>query len=220
MARLARVVIPEIPHHVTQRGVRRQQTLFSDADYLAYLHLAAEAFHEVGVQVWAYCLTPNHVHLIATPPRASALAAAVGATHQRYTRQINQRQHALCGPQSGAGGADRAGDRLAVVQRARPRRGRPRSAADGRAAGGAAGRGAGRLLRRRRPGGRPPGVAPGRQHRPAAGRGGVGQGVGGGHGTRAFAAAPGPSAGGGARGGGLGVSSQESGLQARNAGAP
>jgi hypothetical protein len=58
MARLARVVIPEIPHHVTQRGVRRQQTFFSDADYLAYLHLAAEAFHEAGVQVWAYCLTP------------------------------------------------------------------------------------------------------------------------------------------------------------------
>jgi putative transposase len=94
MARLARVVIPEIPHHVTQRGVRRQQTFFSDADYLAYLHLAAEAFHEAGVQVWAYCLMPNHVHLIATPPRAPALAAAAGATHQRYTRQINQRQRA------------------------------------------------------------------------------------------------------------------------------
>ena len=92
MPRQARVVIPGAPHHVTQRGNRRQQTFFTDADYLAYLHLAAEAFGEAGVEVWAYCLMPNHVHLIAAPPEAGALAAAVGATHLRYTRQINARQ--------------------------------------------------------------------------------------------------------------------------------
>jgi putative transposase len=93
MARFARVVIPNTPHHVTQRGNRRQKTFFSDADYVAYLHMAAEAFSKAGVQVWAYCLMPNHVHLIATPPRADALAEAVGATHLAYTRQINRREH-------------------------------------------------------------------------------------------------------------------------------
>jgi putative transposase len=92
MARMARVVIPGTPHHVTQRGNRRQQTFFSDTDYLGYLHLAAEAFREAGVEVWAYCLMPNHIHLIATPPMAPALAEAVGTTHLRYTRQINRRQ--------------------------------------------------------------------------------------------------------------------------------
>ena len=92
MARRARVVIPGTPHHVTQRGNRRQQTFFCDADYLAYLHLAAEAFQEAGVEVWAYCLMPNHVHLIAVPPRPEALAEAVGATHLRYTRQVNRRE--------------------------------------------------------------------------------------------------------------------------------
>jgi putative transposase len=92
MARMARVVVPGIPHHVTQRGNRRQPTFFSDADYLVYLHLAAEAFREARVEVWAYCLMPNHIHLIATPPTATALADAVGATHLRYTRQINLRQ--------------------------------------------------------------------------------------------------------------------------------
>lgn len=92
MARLARVVIPQAPHHVTQRGNRRQQTFFSDADYLAYLHMAAEAFRAAGVEVWAYCLMPNHVHLIAAPSRPEALAEAVGATHVRYTRAINRRQ--------------------------------------------------------------------------------------------------------------------------------
>ena len=92
MPRQARVVIPGAPHHVTQRGNRRQQTFFRDADYLTYLHLAAEAFSEAGVEVWAYCLMPNHVHLIAAPSEPAALAAAVGATHLRYTRQINGRE--------------------------------------------------------------------------------------------------------------------------------
>ena len=92
MARLARVVIPLTPHHVTQRGNRRQQTFFSDADYLAYRRLAAESFRQAGVEVWAYCLMPNHVHLIATPSRPEALAEAVGAAHLRYTRQVNRRE--------------------------------------------------------------------------------------------------------------------------------
>ena len=92
MPRQARVVIPGAPHHVTQRGNRRQQTFFCDADYVAYLHLAAEAFREAGVEVWAYCLMPNHVHLIAAPSRPDALAEAVGATHVRYTRRINSRE--------------------------------------------------------------------------------------------------------------------------------
>jgi putative transposase len=66
MPRSARVVIPGAPHHVVQRGNRRQRTFFRDADYGAYLRIAASAFHEAGVEVWAYCLMPNHVHLIAT----------------------------------------------------------------------------------------------------------------------------------------------------------
>jgi putative transposase len=89
---MARVVVPGAPHHVTQRGNRRRQTFFCEADYIAYLPLASEAFAEAGVQVWAYCLMPNHVHLIATPPAPQALAQAVGATHLRYTRQINSRE--------------------------------------------------------------------------------------------------------------------------------
>ena len=92
MPRMARVVVPGVPHHVTQRGNRRQRTFFGEADYLAYLHLAREAFAEAGVEVWAYCLMPNHVLLIAVPSTAEALAKAVGATHLRYTRQINLRE--------------------------------------------------------------------------------------------------------------------------------
>ena len=70
MARLARVVVPGMPHHITQRGNRRQQTFFGDEDYEIYLELMAEWCRECGVAIWAYCLMPNHVHLIAVPKTA------------------------------------------------------------------------------------------------------------------------------------------------------
>lgn len=92
MGRKARIVAPGVPHHVTQRGNRRQATFLRAADYLAYLQLASEVFTEAGVQVWCWCLMPNHVHLIATPPDEGALARAVGLTHLRYTRLINGRE--------------------------------------------------------------------------------------------------------------------------------
>lgn len=92
MPRQARVVLPDRPHHVVQRGVRRERTFFCPEDYRAYLRIAAKAFDEAQVEIWAYCLMPNHVHLIATPTSEGGLAQAVGETHARYTRLINQRR--------------------------------------------------------------------------------------------------------------------------------
>lgn len=91
MARMARAVAPGLPHHVTQRGNRRQQTFFDDGDYRAYIGFAREECRRFGVEIWAWCLMPNHVHLIAVPPMATALADAVGETHRRYSRMLNRR---------------------------------------------------------------------------------------------------------------------------------
>ena len=60
MARLAGLVVPGLPHHVTQRGNRRQQTFFRDEDYAAYVELMADWYEERGVAIWAYCLTIPH----------------------------------------------------------------------------------------------------------------------------------------------------------------
>jgi putative transposase len=92
MGRIARVVAPGVPHHVTHRGNRRQKTFFSDDDYRAYVSLMAEWCRKHGVDVWAYCLMPNHVHLIAVPPDEEALARAVGEAHRRYSRMVNFRK--------------------------------------------------------------------------------------------------------------------------------
>lgn len=42
MARIARIVAPSIPHHITQRGNRRQETFFNDDDYLEHLNLMSK----------------------------------------------------------------------------------------------------------------------------------------------------------------------------------
>ena len=62
MARIARVVAAGMPHHITQRGNRRQQTFFSDDDYRAYIALMSEWCGKYEVDIWAYCLMPNHIH--------------------------------------------------------------------------------------------------------------------------------------------------------------
>jgi len=92
MARIARVVVPGMPHHITQRGNRRLTTFFCDDDYHAYLELMAHWCRECHVDIWAYCLMPNHVHLIAVPESESALRQAVGEAHRRYTRRVSFRE--------------------------------------------------------------------------------------------------------------------------------
>jgi len=92
MARIARVVAPGLPHHVTQRGNRRQQVFFREGDYTLYKHLLADGCRAAGVAVWAYCLMPNHVHLILVPPNREGLRAALAEVHRRYTSLINARQ--------------------------------------------------------------------------------------------------------------------------------
>jgi putative transposase len=65
MARLARAVAAGVPHHITQRGNRRQPVFFVGDDYRAYRQLMAEWTRKLDVAIWAYSLMPNHVHLVA-----------------------------------------------------------------------------------------------------------------------------------------------------------
>jgi putative transposase len=81
-----------VPHHVTQRGNRRQPTFFRPDDYDLYRDLLGQQCRARGVAVWAWCLMPNHVHLILVPPEAAALAAALGEAHRRYTQAVNRRE--------------------------------------------------------------------------------------------------------------------------------
>ena len=92
MARLARVVIPGLPHHVPQRGNGRARTFFGDADYALYRDLLAESCRAADVAVWAWCLMPNHVHLILVPSDEDGLRRALAPLHRRYAGHIHARR--------------------------------------------------------------------------------------------------------------------------------
>ena len=91
MARLSRITVPDIPHHVTQRGNRRLRLFDGPDDYALYRDLMADRCRANGVACWAYCLMPNHVHLILAPATAVGLSRAVGEAHRRYTAFVNAR---------------------------------------------------------------------------------------------------------------------------------
>lgn len=92
MARLARVVIPHVAHHITQRGNRRLPIFFGDEDRIAYLDLLAASLAATDTRCLAWCLMDNHVHLILVPETADGLRAALGEAHRRYTRRVNFRE--------------------------------------------------------------------------------------------------------------------------------
>lgn len=92
MARLARIVIPNIPHLITQTGNRGQDVFFGEDDALSYIDTMAAQCARFGVDIWAYCLLRNRVHFLAVPEDENGLARTLGETHRRYTNRINERK--------------------------------------------------------------------------------------------------------------------------------
>jgi len=90
MARLARIVIPGLPHHVTQRGNRRARIFHTDDERRTYLHLIERYMRRYGVRALAYCLMDNHVHWIVTPEREEALGETFREAHARYCEEFNR----------------------------------------------------------------------------------------------------------------------------------
>jgi putative transposase len=92
MARLARLVVPDLPHHVTQRGNGRARVFFGKSDYALYRDLLAASCRAAGVEIWAWVLMPNHVHLILLPTDPDGLRRALAPVHRRYAGVIHARR--------------------------------------------------------------------------------------------------------------------------------
>jgi len=91
MPRIARIVAPGYPHHITQRGNNRATVFFDDEDRQTYLKLLTIYAHKHSLRVWAYCLMDNHIHLLAVPETETALARGIGLTNQVYTQYLNRK---------------------------------------------------------------------------------------------------------------------------------
>jgi putative transposase len=93
MPRSARIVIPDVPHHVTQRGNNKQAVFNSNEDREKYLALLSFHSKKNDLTILGYCLMDNHVHLIVLPEKKESLSRAIGQTHFHYTRFFNERYH-------------------------------------------------------------------------------------------------------------------------------
>ena len=92
MPRIAREVFPEMPHHVTQRGNRRLDVFYTEADRKVYLEWLMEYCVKYELEVLAYCLMTNHVHLVVVPMKDESLSRAFNTLHMRYAQRINKRK--------------------------------------------------------------------------------------------------------------------------------
>jgi putative transposase len=88
--RHARIVFPDVPHHVTQRGNNRERVFFNRGDYMAYLALLREHAGQFAIEIIAYCLMPNHVHLVLLPSDRNGLHFALKAVHGQYAQRVNR----------------------------------------------------------------------------------------------------------------------------------
>ena len=91
MPRIARVIAAEYPHHITQRGNNRADVFFNDEDKEYYLQTLKKYGDEYHVNIWAYCLMTNHVHILAVPEYEESLARSVGRTNLLYTQYVNRK---------------------------------------------------------------------------------------------------------------------------------
>jgi putative transposase len=92
MPKFARLVVTDCPHHIIQRGNRRQRVFFDDSDWDLYLKLIKSHAERAGISFVAYCLLNNHVHLIGVPKTPQSFARGIGEAHRKYTNIINIRE--------------------------------------------------------------------------------------------------------------------------------
>ncbi|MEN8129473.1 MAG: transposase [Pseudomonadota bacterium] len=92
MPRLARTVFSEIPHHITQRGNRGEDVFFVEEDYQTYLEWLEHYSRRHQLEILAYCLMTNPIHLVVVPGNKNSLQQALKPLHMRYAQRINRQK--------------------------------------------------------------------------------------------------------------------------------
>jgi putative transposase len=91
MPRIARVCAAGYPHHITQRGNNKERAFFDDEDRRFYLDLLERYKEKYEMEILAYCLMGNHVHVLVVPEKETSLARGIGGTNLLYTQYINRK---------------------------------------------------------------------------------------------------------------------------------
>jgi len=94
MPRVARIIAPGYPHHVTQRGNYGQIIFEVPGDYRRYLAWLEEYCRRYDLEIWSYCIMTNHVHFVCVPGRADSLSRTFNTLHMRYSQYVNRKKGA------------------------------------------------------------------------------------------------------------------------------
>ncbi len=94
MPRTARIVVPNLPYHITQRGNYRQDIFQDNEDRLNYLSWINDYSKKYKLSIFAYCLMDNHVHFIVIPREEDSLAKVFSISHMRYSQYFNKKKKA------------------------------------------------------------------------------------------------------------------------------
>jgi len=92
MPRTARIVVPDLPYHITQRGNYRQDVFQDNEDRLSYLSWIDEYSKKYQLSIFAYCLMDNHVHFIVIPRKEDSLAKVFSISHMQYSQYFNKKK--------------------------------------------------------------------------------------------------------------------------------
>jgi putative transposase len=95
MPRISRAIAVDYPHHITQRGNYRQAVFVEAQDYAQYLHWLTQYAPKCDLDIWAYCLMPNHIHFVGVPHRHDSLSRTFHAVHMQYARYFNSKRKAV-----------------------------------------------------------------------------------------------------------------------------
>jgi putative transposase len=90
MPRRPRIHLDGLPLHIVQRGHNREACFFCEEDYQSYLHWLGEALTRERVQLHAYALMTNHVHLLVTPATGASVPRLIMSLGRRYVQYINR----------------------------------------------------------------------------------------------------------------------------------
>jgi putative transposase len=93
MPRIARVVVPGYPHHITQRGNYKQDIFSDKSDRKKYLSFIKHESKQHGLTILAYCLMSNHVHFIGVPKKENSLANVFKYAHMKYSQYYNKKKN-------------------------------------------------------------------------------------------------------------------------------
>jgi putative transposase len=95
MPRISRAIAVGYPHHITQRGNYRQTVFAVADDYANYLELLYRYARKHSLDIWAYCLMPNHVHIVGVPGADDSLESVFRTVHMLYSQYYNRKTNTV-----------------------------------------------------------------------------------------------------------------------------